>query len=277
MIQLERHERIIAYLTQHEVLSVADAVTIFNASPATIRRDFNEMAQQNLVRRVRGGIKIAKPLAGDVLPFALRELRYSQEKEALAESAAGLLRPGEVVIIDGGTTTYFLSHYLPDFPLRVITNSLRLAAALEEKRMDRATLEVYITGGYLYPNSGLLLGPNSVSSLQQYHAHWAFIAVGGINEHGISNTNELVVETERMMIEHADKVVILADHSKIGKHAMCTVCGIDMIDILITDVFPENDPVLKKIAEAGVEILTVSHKVGGQALRQANEARHKIF
>lgn len=262
MIQLERHERIIGYLSQHDVLSVTDAVTLFEASPATIRRDFNEMAQQNLVRRVRGGIKIAKPLAGDILPFALREVRFSQEKEALCRRAAQLLRPGEVVIIDGGTTTFFISQFMPDFPLRVITNSLRLAGALEERRVERSNLEIYITGGYLYPNSGILLGPNSISSLQQYHAHWAFLSVGGITDQGIFNTNELVVETERTMLEHADKVVVLADHSKLGLHAMCTVCPLARIDILITDAWPEHAPLLAKIADAGVEVVTVN-RAGG--------------
>lgn len=258
MIQLERHERIIAYLSQHDVISVSDAVRLFQASPATIRRDFNEMAQQNLVRRVRGGIKIAKPLAGDILPFSLREVRYSLEKEALCARAVQMLRPGEVVIIDGGTTTFFMSAHLPDFPLRIISNSLRLAAALEERRVERSNLEVYITGGYLYPNSGVLLGPNSVSSLQQYHAHIAFVSVGGITENGISNTNELVVETERTMLEHANRVIVLADHSKLGVHAMCHVCALDQIDVLITDDWPDSQPLLRKIAEAGVEVVTVA-------------------
>ncbi len=258
MIQLERHEQIIGYLTEHGILSVNDAVRVFNASPATIRRDFNELAEQRIVTRVRGGIKMVKPVDNDMLPFALREVRHSREKEALARHAVTLLNPGDAVIIDGGTTTFMLTACLPEIPLRIITNSLRLAAGLEERRMERANLEVYISGGFLYPHSGLLLGPSAQANLAQYHAHWAFLSVGGINEGGIFNNNEWVVETERVMLKNAGKIVVLADHSKIGKHAMCLVCDLERVDVLITDYWPENEPLLSKFEEAGIDVVVVN-------------------
>jgi DeoR/GlpR family transcriptional regulator of sugar metabolism len=256
MLSAERRERIINYLSHHEVLSVQDAIECFDASPATIRRDFNEMAQQGLVNRIHGGIKISKAMAGDILPFNLREDRYSAEKEALCIQAAKLLYPGDAVIIDGGTTPYFIATHLPDFPLRVITNSLRLAATLEAGRMQRMNMDIYITGGNLYPNSGVLLGPNAVASLKQYHANWAILSVGGITEQEVSNTNDLVVETERTMLDHADQVMVLADHSKLGLRAMTHLCGLDRIHYLITDNWPASKPLLDKIADMGVKVIT---------------------
>jgi DeoR/GlpR family transcriptional regulator of sugar metabolism len=258
MVYLERHEQILNYLAQHERLSVEEAIHLFHASPATIRRDFHDLSQQKLTQRIRGGVRLEKDSADSMPPFSLREIRQSAEKDALGRQAATLLRPGDVVFVDGGTTTYHLGASLPDMPLCVITNSLRLAALLEEKRLDRTGLDLYITGGFLYPNSGgLLLGPNAQASLSQYHAHWAFLSAGGVTESGISNTNELVMDTERVMIGNAEKVVILADHSKLGKHALCHVCGLDRVDILITDEWPEHAPLLERIKEAGVQVLQV--------------------
>jgi len=256
MIQQLRHERMIDYLNAHEILSVEEAMALFAASPATIRRDFNDLAAQGLVQRVRGGIKLVRAGGQPMLPFSLREVRHSREKEALARRAAGLLRPGDVIFIDGGTTTFHLGGCLPDIPLCLITNSLRLAAALEERRAERARWDICVTGGFIYPHSGgLLLGPTAQASLAQYHAHWAFLSAGGVAEGGITNTNELVVDTERIMIGHAEKTVILADHSKIGKYALCHVCPLDRVDFLITDEWPESTELLSKFGAAGVEVL----------------------
>jgi DeoR/GlpR family transcriptional regulator of sugar metabolism len=150
-----------------------------------------------------------------------------------------------------------LASLLPDFPLRIVTNSVRLVALLEEQRQNHPRLDIYVTGGILFPHSGLLLGRSAQASVSQYYAQWAFLSVGGITDSAIFNTNELVVEVERAMIRSAEKVVILADHSKIGKQALCSSIGLDEIDILITDDLPENDHVLQKIENAGVQVIRV--------------------
>ncbi len=258
MLQSERQDKILHYLSQHDYLTVVEAVTLFHASPATIRRDFDELSEKELVRRIRGGIKPYKSVDTGILPFSLRELQYSAEKEALTREAVKLLQPGNVVFIDGGTTTFHLGLCLPDMDLRVITNSLRLASVLEEKAAQRPNLEVYVTGGFLDHKSGILLGPNTESSLAQYHADWAFLSVGGISHEGVSNTNEQVTQAERVMIRNADRVVVLADHSKIGKNAMCHVCPLDQVDTLITDHWPENQGTIQQLTETGVEVITCS-------------------
>jgi DeoR/GlpR family transcriptional regulator of sugar metabolism len=201
---------------------------------------------------------LIKPDPGEMVPVELREIQHPLEKQALAARAVELLSPGDAVIIDGGTTTSMLATSIPDFPLRIITNSVRLVASLEAHRQNYPRLDIYLTGGILYPHSGLLLGPSAEASVSQYHAQWAFLSVGGITDSGTFNTNELVVEVERAMIGSAEKVVILADHSKIGKQALCSAIGLDEVDILITDEFPENDHTLQKIAEVGVQVIRVS-------------------
>ena len=257
MIQQQRHDWILSFLAERDILSVEEAVRQLDASPATVRRDFNELAKNNLIRRTRGGIKrIANSING-VTPYPLREVRFAKEKHALASKAASLLQSGDVVMVDGGTTTFHLTNCLPKFPLRIITNSLRLANVLGEKRVGETPLEIFLSGGHLYPFSGQLIGPQARAGLSQYNADWAFISVGGINEENLFYSNELVVETEQAMIANADKVVVLADHSKIGKRAMCHLCSLNRVHILITDFWPEHETMYTRIKEAGVEVITV--------------------
>lgn len=256
MIQAARHDQILRYLTDHELLTVEEAADRFGSSPATVRRDFNLLAEKNLVERVRGGVKLAS--ASSIVPYNQRTTQLSAEKKAIAAAAAKLLEPHQVVIVDGGTTTTHLRACLPNFPLHLITNSVHLAAELDEDQADRSNVEVFLTGGFLYPKSGLLLGPGAQSTLSQYHADWAFLSVGGINAEGVSNTNELIGELERVMIANARRVAVLADHSKIDHRAMCQVCSLSEIDLLITDENEDTRTSLDAIRARGVEVVEVS-------------------
>jgi DeoR/GlpR family transcriptional regulator of sugar metabolism len=254
----ERDDRILASLAEKNFLSVEEAAALTTSSLATVRRDFQRLSDARQMQRVRGG---ARPIRNEPMtPFALREVQYSREKEMLARAAAELFSPNDVLIIDGGTTTFHLGRCLPDIPLRIITNSLRLASVLDDQSRTHSGLEVYLTGGYLYPNSGLLVGPGAQASLAQYHAQWALLSVGGVSEEGFFNTSEVVVETERRMIEHADRVIVLADHSKIDKRSMCQVCPLSEVDYLITDAHPATAGALRRLGDTGLEIITAAGK-----------------
>lgn len=254
-MELERQERILEYLRGHERLTIAEATARFGISDVTARRDFRALHEQGLVRRTRGAI--LPQTTQSIQPFALREAHHSSAKESLARAAADLLGPREVAIIDGGTTTFHLSRCLPDFPMRVVTNSVRLAAGIEERRGPRAWPEIHLTGGLLYPESGLLLGPATVRDLASCRAQWTLLSVGGIDAEGITNTHELVVEVEQVMIERGERVVVLADRGKLGHSAMNRVCGLDRIDLLITDAREAETPVLTEIRQAGVQVIEV--------------------
>jgi len=228
-----RHEQILRLLSETGQLHVDQAVARLNSSPATVRRDFNLMAEAGLVERIRGGIKLINQV--ELLPFRAREVKNSNEKLEIARRATTFLSEGDVVFVDGGTTTLQLAHSLPPIKLRIITNSLTLAAAIEQRMLGQGPWEVFLTGGYLFPRSGLLVGPSAQYSIAQYHADWALLSTGGITETGIFNDNEHVVESERLMIKHADRVAVLADESKFGHHAMRHIASLDQIDYLITN------------------------------------------
>ena len=254
MLQSERHEKIMEYLSEHTYLTVDNAVELFGASPATARRDFADLAEKDNINRIRGGIKLSRK---DILPFELREEFFMREKESIAREAAKLIKERDAIFIDGGTTTAHMGICIPDVHLRIITNSLRFAMMVEKEYPESSRLELYITGGFLYAKSGILLGPNTEKSLMQYRAETAFLSVGGINANGLFNSNELVMTAERVMVNNASKVVILADHSKIGKSSMCRVCGLEKIDVLITDKCAANRKILEQFRTVGIKVIEV--------------------
>ena len=195
----ERHERILHLVGECGMMYIDRAVQATGASLPTIRRDFAELADAGSVERIRGGIRVSRK--EENVPFNLREVQRSSEKSAIARNAAKRLRGGDVLFIDGGTTTYHMCFHLPPVPLRIITNSLRLSAYLDDPAHRHPDWEVYLTGGRILHGSSMLTGPGTVHSLNFYHADWAFLSVGGITADGLYNTSEAIVETERKMIE----------------------------------------------------------------------------
>lgn len=248
-----REEAILRHLNAVHQLDVHEAATLLDASPVTLRRDFNALADRGIVERVRGGIRSLP--SGSMNSFSARESKYAAEKAEIARKAARLLTPGDVVIIDGGTTTFHLHALLPSIPLQIITNSLPLASALENRRGAQTNPEIILTGGVLYPESGLLVGPGVQRSLKEYHADWTFLSVGGIDLGGVTNSNELVSDVERAMIECAKQVAVLADSSKIGARALSRVCGLDPIDLIVTSSKARNTKATKEIESSGVRVI----------------------
>ena len=253
MRRSERHEKILNLASERGLLYLESAMQATGASRATIRRDFDKLADQGAIERIRGGIRVDRK-EGNV-PFNLREVQHSDAKSAIAAKACRLLRPGDVVFVDGGTTTYHICFHLPRIPLRIVTNSLRLSAYLDQASTHFSDWEVYLTGGRIHHGYNMLTGPGTLHALEFYHADWAFLSVGGIAADGLYNTSEGIVETERRMIERCDRAVVLADQSKLGRRAMCRVCGLENIDRLITDAHPGRSLVEEAMAEQGLTIV----------------------
>jgi len=260
MMDYKRRKWYIDYFREHAFLGLKDASISLGASVSTIRRDFRELESENLVKWYKGGVKAALEVNEKVPPFAMREAKYSEEKDAIAQRAVRLLSAGDVLIVDGGTTTYALAHRMPDIPLRIFTVSIPFALAVGQKFHEMRHFEIFLSGGFFDPTLGILSGADALASISKIHAQWSFIAVDGINAGGITNSSHLSTETKRKMIEQGEKVVVLADHSKIGKIAMLHLCRLEEIDMLITDEFTEKKPIVDEIRRSGVEVITVLPK-----------------
>lgn len=206
---------------------------ILRISPATARRDFGRLADSGEVERTWGG---CAQVQREVMPaFDARKTRCLPEKRAIAKLAAQGVKDGDSVLIDGGTTTACLAEFLAYKRVQVITNSIAVAQKIEQARGLGAGAEVFLTGGRLYPQSNLLLGSQARAMLRPYHTKWLFLSAGGVDEGGVTNHNEEIVEMELAMLEQAKKVVLLADHEKMGRRSLCSLCGWDRVDVLVTD------------------------------------------
>jgi DeoR/GlpR family transcriptional regulator of sugar metabolism len=240
MRPLERQRAIVSLVERQGDLTVEEAGRTLGISPATVRRDFVELSRRGALNKTWGGVKRSPsaPPSGDMLPSSLRENLNAPQKDRIARRACELVHDGDVLIIDGGTTTLRMAHYLANRPVRILTNSILIAHRIDAMRSVTGGAEVFLAGGFLYPGSGLLVGPEAVQSLGQYHAKWAFLSVGGLDAEGGTNTNHLVVESERAMIRMAESVVVMADSSKWHRKEMVRAFAWNEVTRLVTDVPP---------------------------------------
>lgn len=241
MQRLERQRAILALVERQGDLTLEEACRSFEISPATARRDFTEIAARDAAEKTWGGLRrktSSITRGGDMVPSGLRETLNVALKERIALAASALVQDGDVLAIDGGTTTLCMAPHLANRRVRIITNSLLIAHRIDRLRTTSEGAEVFLTGGLLYPGSGSLLGPQTVEGLGQYHTRWAFLSCGGLDAEGTTNTNQLVAEAERAMIRMAAKAIVLADSTKWGKRDMVRVCGWSDIAQLVTDSPP---------------------------------------
>src|SRR4051794_6293706 len=160
-----------------------------------------------------------------------RSARQPDEKRSIAEAVAARIRDGDAVLLDGGTTTLEVAHLLVGRPLQIVTNSLPIANLFSSSRET----DLVMLGGYIFPRTGVALGPLTVRMMEDVHVQQTILSVGGITAKGLFNSNLLLVETERQMMRCADEVVVVADHTKFGRPALAFLCEWPEIDTLIVD------------------------------------------
>ena len=192
MLVEERRQRVLNLVSSRGFVALDDLARDLGASHSTIRRDLDFWHKHGSVRRTHGGAIYV----GDatVLP-ALEERSASQleEKRAVARAAADRIRAGETVLLDGGTTTLEVARLLVGRSVQVVTNSLPIASLFASSR----DTDLVMLGGYVYPKTGVALGPLTVRMLEDVHVHLTVLSVGGITARGFFNSNLLLVETER--------------------------------------------------------------------------------
>lgn len=256
MKRRQRLKQILELLGEEPELSLEEACRRLDASAATIRRAFVELQQSGQVERTWGGVKLAGTGTLRLGPpaFAKRLEQETLSKKAIARAAAELLRDGDVVMIDGGTTTFQLADFIALKRIRVITNSLVIAQAIDRLKAGRLGAEVSLTGGLLEPESGIVVGPQAEEFIRRYRATWAFLGAAGIDGEAATNYNEAVLASERLMISQAERLAVLADHTKLGRRAMCELCATPEVDYLFTHATPATRNEVKRIRAAGVSV-----------------------
>ena len=216
---------------------MADLETLaaeLGVSASTVRRDVDGLEQKGLVQRTHGGvIWVGDGRTSGTRPYAFdQRMGYrSDAKRAIARAARSLVSPGQTVLIDGGTTTFYLAQELLGQPLQIVTNSLPIANLF----LNDEHVELILTGGLMYPRYGVLLGPTAEHTLSTIHTKTLFLSVAGVNDGGLYNQNLLLVQSERRMMEQAQEVVLLADSTKFGQQALSRLGELSEVDVIVTD------------------------------------------
>jgi DeoR family transcriptional regulator of aga operon len=243
-------------------LSVEDIGAAFDVSPATVRRDLDDLADQRLITRTRGGA-VLQSVAYD-LPLRYKLVRQSDEKVRIAEAAAALVRPGAVVGLNGGTTTSAVARALATrsdlsgdgaagVPLTIVTNALNIA----NEMVVRPHIRIVVVGGVARPQSYELIGPLASRLLDEITIETLFLGVNGFSAAaGAAAHHEGEADINRTMVERAEHVVVVADGSKIGQRAFARICHASAVHELITDPSADADE-LSRIRSAGPEVHVV--------------------
>ncbi len=249
MLVDQRRQQILEITEKSGFVALSDLVERVGASESTLRRDLDYLDGIGQIRRTRGG---AAYVGDSITPFEVRGTRAKEQKQHIAAAAAALVEPGETVLLDGGTTTLELAKYLVGKPLQVVTNSLPIVNVL----VSSPQTELIVIGGFLYPKTGVNLGPIAVAALKSIHARRLFVSAGGITAAGLFNSNALLVETERQMIESAEELIVVSDSSKLGHSALAHLCPLDVVDRLVVDAGITEE--WKQIVrQAGIELTVV--------------------
>ncbi len=258
MYRTDRLNAILAYLGKHQRLGVDEAMREFGVSSATIRRDFARLIAGKLVLRGPNEVrKLIPPGLGVDLPFSERKTTMFREKTAVARRAAQLLKSGDVVFIDGGTTVQCMVEHLSAMTLNVITTSIHVANSLGDLRQDNAGLQIVMPGGILMPRSSVLYGAHTSGNLGLYSARWAFIGVDGTDGNSLFSVNEFISSTQKAMIANSDRTVLLMDHTKFNRPSMVRTVDLDERFVIVTNAHDSLKVMLERMRRAGAEIIVV--------------------
>ncbi|MDE5053189.1 DeoR/GlpR family DNA-binding transcription regulator [Niallia taxi] len=230
MLVAERRRKIVELVNERLSIRVSELSDIFSVTEETIRRDLEKLEQDQLLSRSHGGAVSIEKEATDV-PFVVREITNSDEKKAIAAEAVKWIEPGEQIVLDASTTAWYMAQELPDMPLTVITNSIKVALELSKKEQ----IKVISTGGMLLANSLSYVGPLSERSLDSYYVNKLFLSCKGVHLSGLSDSNEWQAILKKKMMDIASQVILLADSSKFGVKTFAHISELTRIHHVISD------------------------------------------
>ncbi|GGK29335.1 transcriptional regulator [Pilimelia terevasa] len=259
MDRYARWNALLELLAESGRTTVEQAAERLAVSQATIRRDFDQLAQQQMITRTRGGA-VANGVSYD-LPLRYKTAKHSAEKQRIGAAAAALVAPGMVVGLNGGTTTTEVARALAaradlasgaeHTPLTVVTNALNIANEL----LVRSRMKIVVTGGVVRPQSFELVGPLGGGILREVTLDLALLGVDALDVRlGAAAHHEGEAAMNSLMVQRARRVVIIADSSKLGGHAFARICPVDRIETLVTD-WGAPESVVATFREAGVTVV----------------------
>jgi DeoR/GlpR family transcriptional regulator of sugar metabolism len=247
----ERHALILKLVREHGRVTVKELCRRLSVSVATVRTDLVELERIGKLRRTHGGALTAEHDAQPV-PFGTRRMLYGHQKRSIGKAAATLVKDGEVVFVDGGTTAPEMHRFLEDRQnVTVITPSIEVAGALASS----PGLSVYLLNGFINRDSLSTIGVPSEDAILQMNISKAFCGAAGFTlQDGLTDIHMGFVEQKRTICRHARMIIGLVDHSKIGVTSLASFAEMEEIDTLVTDkALPAE--MASALAERGVHVI----------------------
>ena len=252
----ERERLILEALRPNGFVTYRDLENQLDASPATIRRDLTRLEGEGRIARVHGGAKLPDEDRPEALhsligtPFDQAITLNLSAKQAIGRAAAALCEPGEGIMIDGGTTTLQMCPHLAGLDLQVLTNSLHIVNAL----LPQTGTRILLPSGSVFREQNIILAPSGEDSMPRFHAPKLFMGAAAVGPQGVMQADVVLVAAERRLMDRAEQVILLVDSSKFQSSSGAIVCGLDEVDMIITDD-GIGDDMRRAVSAAGVRLV----------------------
>lgn len=251
MMPEERRQRILNYLAEHAFADVDTLVQVLQASPATVRRDLNDLADRGIISRTRGGAALVVHGVGHEPSYLARAKEHVSDKQAIAQLASTFAQEGEVIVLDVGTTTLEMAKAIRDRrSITVFTASLLIAQVLASSEIS-----VVMVGGTLRKKEMSVAGPIPPQVISQFHFDRFFLGTAGVSvESGFTDFSIDDVEVKKAFLARSKEVIALADHTKLDQVSFASICPLGAVHRLITD--SSADPArVEVLRQAGLEVI----------------------
>jgi DeoR family ulaG and ulaABCDEF operon transcriptional repressor len=258
MHQRERWKVILTEVRARGVIYVKELVDLTSTSSATLRRDLDKLEEMGQVRCVHGGIEAVEASQQTNLSarsFGVNQTLNAERERSIAEAAAALCQNGDSIIINAGSTTWFMATYLRQNRMQILTNSFPIADELIRNSNNR----IVLPGGERYREQGIILSPFDEDAVQHFTASRMFMSCYSIGPLGVIEGDPLIACAEAKLLCRAEKLVVLVDSSKFEARGSIAVCKLSRVHTLITDVAAPPQ-FLAQARSEGVEVIIVGHE-----------------
>jgi DeoR/GlpR family transcriptional regulator of sugar metabolism len=234
MIPAARRSKILDIVKQRGAVSIPELEALLNVSAATVRRDLDTLSDQHHLRRTHGGAFVEEVLLTTSEPeHAIQSLQMQVEKQRIGAAAATLVENGQSLLLDSSSTVLEVARSLSSQrDLTIVTNDVLIAGELAD---NPAISALIVTGGTMRKYHYTLGGTTTADMLNGLHVDIAFLGVHALDEEGASETNLEVARIKKLIVQAARRVIVLADHTKLGRRAFAPIVPLSNIHDLVTD------------------------------------------
>jgi len=259
MLAQERYEIILEMLKESNIIKISDIASKLKVSNETARRDLETLQDQGLLKRVHGGAILNENISITNISNTARSLPHTGvsyiEKQAIGKRAASLVKNGETIFLDIGSTTLQISKNLKNIHnLTVLTTSLPII-----NELAATDINVVVLGGKLHRDDQLLFSPFTSEIFERYYVDKSFIGCGGISiAGGVTDYSENCLNRQAIKA-HSKKMILVTGSGKFGHNALVQVCSLSCIDIIVTDSNLQQE-YIDSLQEYPIELLLASRK-----------------